>query len=125
MIGVRYISAGIAACTISRTSPKKIEIAVRASDVPKVKRPTIRRLTGRNQSVAYMGAPTASMIASSTTSERPRFTSPEMMIERVKIDGGTRTRFMSGPFHAELAMAFTTVWEKKFQPMYAERKYVS
>ena len=43
-------------------------------------------------------------------------------METVKIDGGTRTRFISGPFHATLAIEFTVVCAKKFQATYAERK---
>src|SRR5437764_1205466 len=125
MIGVRYMSAGIPACTISRTSAKIVEIAVSASAAPNVKTPTISRLTGRNQSVACIGAPVAMMIAKSTTSESSRLTKTETTIDSVKIDGGTRTRFISGPFHATLAIAFTVVCEKKFHATYADKKYVS
>src|SRR5947209_15885404 len=125
MIGVRYMSAGIPACTISRTAANGVEIAVSPSEAPNVKTPTSRRLIGRNHNVACSGAPTISMIEKRTISERPRLTRPESTIDNVKIDGGTRTRFMSGPFHATLAIAFTAVCAKKFHATYAERKYVS
>src|SRR5689334_8093500 len=125
MIGVRYMTAGRPACTISRTSAKTTETAVRASETPRVKTATMARLTGRNQSVACRGAPTISMIAKSTASERPRLTRPAKTMERTKIVGGTRTRFISGPFHDTLSIDVTTVCEKKFHATYAERKYVS
>src|SRR5947209_4210785 len=122
MIGVRYMSAGIPACTISRTSGKRTDVAVSASETPKVKMPTIRRLTGTNASVGWIGEWTANMIVKRTISERPRFARPETTIDSVKIDGGTRTRFISGPFHATLSIALTVVCEKKFHATYAERK---
>src|SRR5436305_14714706 len=105
-----------------RTSGKRTDIGVSASDTPNVKMPTMRRLTGTNTSDACIGEWTANMIVKRTTSERPRFARPETTMERVKIDGGTRTRFISGPFQPTLSIAFTVVCEKKFHATYAERK---
>ena len=50
---------------------------------------------------------------------------PERVAASVKIERGTRTRFISGPFHARPAIAFVVVCAKKFHAMYADRKYVS
>jgi hypothetical protein len=40
----------------------------------------------------------------------------------VKIDGGTRIRFISGPFHATEVMAWVMVCAKNVQAMYSLRK---
>ena len=95
------------------------------SETPNVKMPTTSRLTGSATSDACSGARTMSMIANSTTSASARLTMPERVAESVKIERGTRTRFISGPFHARPAIAFVVVCAKKFHATYADRKYVS
>src|SRR5260370_37734579 len=121
MMGVRYRSAGSPAGYISRTSAKNTETAVRPREIPNVKVPTTIRLTGTKRIEGRTGARTTSMITSNAAIDRPRLTRPERIAESVKMERGTRTRFMSGPFHATPAIALVVVCATKFQATYADR----
>jgi hypothetical protein len=87
----------------------------RASDTPKVKSPSMRKLTGRNSRVGWKSAFTTSMIRASGIMESSRFTSPEMVVAKGKIDLGARTCFIRRPFHPRLVIEPIVDWAKKFQ----------
>ena len=64
---------------------------------------------GRKKIDGRIGTPRSSITANSGTNASTRFTTPAIVTDSAKIVFGTRTRFISAPFHAMAAIDVTVV----------------